>query len=138
MNTVLSVKNLTKSYDTFRLDNISFDIEKGEIAGFIGRNGAGKTTTIKTIAPTTALLFPIKSCQTDWRNVLLSTAINSSFFSSSFNFRNNFSSIAFMSVSSFYNDFLTRGSTIEQIRSDNKLQTIMIAPMKIVIPITTV
>ena len=49
MNTVLSVKNLTKSYDTFRLDNVSFDIEKGEIAGFIGRNGAGKTTTIKTI-----------------------------------------------------------------------------------------
>ena len=49
MNTVLSVKNLAKSYDTFRLDNVSFDIEKGEIAGFIGRNGAGKTTTIKTI-----------------------------------------------------------------------------------------
>lgn len=49
MNTVLSVKNLSKSYDTFKLDNASFDIEKGEIAGFIGRNGAGKTTTIKAI-----------------------------------------------------------------------------------------
>ncbi len=32
MNTVLSVKNLTKNYDTFKLDNASFDIEKGEIA----------------------------------------------------------------------------------------------------------
>lgn len=49
MNTVLSVKNLTKCYDSFKLDNVSFDIEKSEIAGFIGRNGAGKTTTIKTI-----------------------------------------------------------------------------------------
>ena len=49
MNTVLSVKNLTKCYDSFKLDNASFDIEKGEIAGFIGRNGAGKTTTIKAI-----------------------------------------------------------------------------------------
>lgn len=49
MNTVLSVKNLTKSYSGFKLDNASFDIEKGEIAGFIGRNGAGKTTTIKAV-----------------------------------------------------------------------------------------
>lgn len=49
MNTVLSVKNLTKSYEAFKLDNVSFDIEKGEIAGFIGRNGAGKTTTIKSV-----------------------------------------------------------------------------------------
>lgn len=49
MNTVLSVKNLTKSYNSFMLDNVSFDIEKGEIAGFIGRNGAGKTTTIKAV-----------------------------------------------------------------------------------------
>ncbi|MGN0536130.1 MAG: ABC transporter ATP-binding protein [Eubacterium sp.] len=49
MNTVLSVKNLTKSYDSFKLDNASFDIEKGEIAGFVGRNGAGKTTAIKAM-----------------------------------------------------------------------------------------
>jgi ABC-2 type transport system ATP-binding protein len=45
----LIVKNLTKTYDTFTLDNISFSIPKGYIMGFIGENGAGKTTTIKAL-----------------------------------------------------------------------------------------
>lgn len=46
---VLSVKNLCKSYPFFTLQNISFTINKGEIMGFIGRNGAGKTTTLKSL-----------------------------------------------------------------------------------------
>ncbi len=45
-NTV-EIKNLTKKYDGFTLDNISFNVPKGSIMGFIGQNGAGKTTTIK-------------------------------------------------------------------------------------------
>ena len=45
----LEVKNLTKKYDSFLLDNISFSIPKGFIMGFIGENGAGKTTTIKSL-----------------------------------------------------------------------------------------
>lgn len=47
---VLEVINLTKKYDLFTLDNVSFNIERGQITGFIGINGAGKTTTIKSLA----------------------------------------------------------------------------------------
>lgn len=49
MNEVLQIKNLSKDYPAFHLDNVSFSIEKGHIMGFIGRNGAGKTTTLKSI-----------------------------------------------------------------------------------------
>jgi ABC-2 type transport system ATP-binding protein len=45
----LTIENLTKKYDTFLLDNVSFSIPKGYIMGFIGENGAGKTTTIKSM-----------------------------------------------------------------------------------------
>jgi ABC-2 type transport system ATP-binding protein len=48
MNSI-KIKNLTKRYKTFTLDNISLSIPKGFIMGFIGENGAGKTTTIKTM-----------------------------------------------------------------------------------------
>ena len=48
MNSI-EIKNLTKRYKTFTLDNISLSIPKGFIMGFIGENGAGKTTTIKTM-----------------------------------------------------------------------------------------
>ncbi len=46
---VLTVKNLCKTYPKFKLDNVSFELEKGKIYGFIGRNGAGKTTTLKSL-----------------------------------------------------------------------------------------
>lgn len=47
----LSVQNLSKIINNKKiLDNVSFDIEQGEIVGFIGQNGAGKTTIIKCIA----------------------------------------------------------------------------------------
>lgn len=46
---MLEVKNLCKNYPTFRLDNVSFSLPEGVIAGFIGQNGAGKTTTLKCI-----------------------------------------------------------------------------------------
>lgn len=45
----LEVKNLTKKYANFSLQNVSFTLPKGMIMGFIGENGAGKTTTIKAI-----------------------------------------------------------------------------------------
>lgn len=46
---IAELKNVTKQYPAFLLDNISFSLEKGRICGFIGRNGAGKTTTIKAM-----------------------------------------------------------------------------------------
>lgn len=49
MENILEIKNLTKKYKNFKLDNISFVIPRGFIMGFIGENGAGKTTTIKLI-----------------------------------------------------------------------------------------
>ena len=45
----IDIKNLTKRYDGFTLDNISFSVPKGSIMGFIGQNGAGKTTTINSL-----------------------------------------------------------------------------------------
>ncbi len=47
--TLCSVENLSKSYPSFLLDGVSFQLNAGRITGFIGRNGAGKTTTIKSI-----------------------------------------------------------------------------------------
>lgn len=49
MTNILEVKELFKSYGDFELKNISFELPKGMILGFIGENGAGKTTTIKSI-----------------------------------------------------------------------------------------
>lgn len=45
----LEVKGLNKKYRDFHLKDVSFQLEKGYIMGFIGANGAGKTTTIKSI-----------------------------------------------------------------------------------------
>ena len=43
------VKNVTKKFDDFMLDHISFTVPTGRIVGFIGENGAGKSTTINLI-----------------------------------------------------------------------------------------
>lgn len=46
----IEIRNVSKSYkELLALDNISFNIQKGEIFGYIGPNGAGKTTTIKIL-----------------------------------------------------------------------------------------
>jgi ABC-2 type transport system ATP-binding protein len=53
---IIQVKNLTKKFNDFTaVDNISFNVGKGEIFAFLGPNGAGKTTTIKIL---TTLLLP--------------------------------------------------------------------------------
>src|SRR5215211_2022460 len=56
------VENLTKKYGQQKaVDNISFKINKGEIAGFIGPNGAGKSSTMKMLtsymAPTSGTII---------------------------------------------------------------------------------
>lgn len=45
----IEIKNVTKRYDGFTLKNVSFEVPKGCIMGFIGQNGAGKTTTIRSM-----------------------------------------------------------------------------------------
>lgn len=45
----VEIEGLTKKYDGFTLDNISFSVPKGSIMGFIGQNGSGKSTTIRAI-----------------------------------------------------------------------------------------
>ncbi len=53
---IIEVKNLTKKFEEFTaLNDISFEVEKGEIFAFLGPNGAGKSTTIKIL---TTLLDP--------------------------------------------------------------------------------
>jgi len=52
----ISVEGLTKKFGNFiAVDDISFNVNKGEIFGFLGANGAGKTTTIRMLC---AILAP--------------------------------------------------------------------------------
>ncbi|MDD5528463.1 MAG: ABC transporter ATP-binding protein [bacterium] len=52
MDNIIKVEGLSKSYSKFgkkkalAVDNVSFEVDKGEVFGFLGPNGAGKTTTL--------------------------------------------------------------------------------------------
>lgn len=48
---MIKVNNLTKSFGNIKaVDNLSFEVQKGDVVGFLGPNGAGKTTTMRLIA----------------------------------------------------------------------------------------
>ena len=50
MENIIEVKDLTKEYKNIKaVDNLSFEVKKGEILGLLGPNGSGKTTTINCI-----------------------------------------------------------------------------------------
>lgn len=50
METVIKTKDLTKRFGDFiAVDKITFDVQKGEIFGFLGANGAGKTTAMRML-----------------------------------------------------------------------------------------
>ncbi len=61
MEKILSVKNLTKKFKRIAVNNISFDVEKGNVYGLLGPNGSGKSTTfgmlLSTINPTSGDWF---------------------------------------------------------------------------------
>ncbi|MDP3976363.1 MAG: ATP-binding cassette domain-containing protein, partial [bacterium] len=55
---MITVEKLRKSYGSFvAVDDISFEIKKGEIVGLLGPNGAGKTTTMRMLT----CFFPASS-----------------------------------------------------------------------------
>jgi ABC-2 type transport system ATP-binding protein len=59
---MIAIQNLVKQYGRFTaVDDVSLDVEPGEIHGFLGPNGAGKTTTLRMIAgllkPTSGRIF---------------------------------------------------------------------------------
>lgn len=45
----IEINKITKNYDGFSLGELSFNVPKGTVMGFVGQNGAGKSTTIKSI-----------------------------------------------------------------------------------------
>jgi len=49
MENILEIKNLKKKFGKFGIEDVSFNLPKGFVMGFVGKNGAGKTTTIKSI-----------------------------------------------------------------------------------------
>ncbi len=49
LDNAIEVNGVTKKYDGFTLDSVSFEVPKGVVMGFIGQNGAGKSTTINSI-----------------------------------------------------------------------------------------
>lgn len=71
---IIEVKNLTVAFGAFKaVDDISFEVKRGEIFGFLGANGAGKTTTIRTIC---GILNPTAgSVKVNGEDVSASTAV---------------------------------------------------------------
>jgi ABC-type multidrug transport system ATPase subunit len=56
MENIITVTNLTKTFGNFTaVDNLSFEVPRGSIFGFLGQNGAGKSTTIRML---TGLIQP--------------------------------------------------------------------------------
>lgn len=47
MENVVELKNVTKNFKGFSVNNMDLQVKQGFVTGFIGANGAGKSTTIK-------------------------------------------------------------------------------------------
>ena len=65
MDNILEIRNVVKNYSSkTAIDNVSFDVPRGEVFGMLGPNGAGKTTMIRMInqitLPTKARYFSME------------------------------------------------------------------------------
>jgi len=74
---IVEVKNLVKHYGKFHaVQDVSFDVYRGDVFGFLGPNGAGKSTTIRTmlslISPTSGSLMLFGKNLLTHRNYILS------------------------------------------------------------------
>ena len=50
MSVIIEANSLSRSFgENLAVDNISFNVKKGEVLGFLGPNGAGKSTTMKML-----------------------------------------------------------------------------------------
>lgn len=49
MENVIELRNIHNEFKDFKIENLSMEVKKGFVTGFIGANGAGKSTTIKII-----------------------------------------------------------------------------------------
>ena len=73
MSKLLSIQGLTKKYDQqIAVNNVSFDIKKGEICGLVGENGAGKTTLLRMLS---GLISPSSGNITKTKGYLLNALI---------------------------------------------------------------
>ena len=49
MHSIFYVKNVSKEFEKFKLENVSFEVQPGSIVGVIGKNGCGKSTLLATL-----------------------------------------------------------------------------------------
>lgn len=67
MTPLIQVRNVTRRFGTFTAaDNVSFDVPRGKVFGFLGPNGSGKSTTIRMLA---GLLAPTSGSITGFGNL---------------------------------------------------------------------
>ena len=66
---MIKVDNVTKRYgDKTVVDGVTFEVQEGEIVGFLGRNGAGKTTTMNIL--TGYISSTLGTCYVDGYDIL--------------------------------------------------------------------
>ena len=64
---MITVKNVTKKYGKFKaVDNISFEVNDGEIIGLLGPNGAGKSTTMNILTGFMGLYILMEQRECFW------------------------------------------------------------------------
>lgn len=132
-STILSVRNLTLEYQTRAgflkqfthkaIDNVSFDVQKGEVFGVLGRNGSGKSSLLKILAGT---------IQPDSGEVLSPPNTTRSLLALGLGFNNNLSGRDNALISCLLNGYSEKQSQpiIEQVKEFAELGQFFEQPVK--------